>query len=138
MIFRFGRGLLRSGGVLGLGKLLADRGLAADLDLERGRTVLLPALAGGGQQAPQGVLALWLIVPAHHLAMLRHLPVDAMIILLIGTAGFGSILKFQADLLNGKRLLPQLGGVLAVVQLIEIAEPYSTPLRYFLAFLPFM
>ena len=28
-----------------------------------------------------------------------------MIVLLIGTAGFGSVLKFQADFLNGKRLL---------------------------------
>ena len=32
--------------------------------------------------------------PAHHLAMLRHHPIDAVVELLIRAAGFGSVLKF--------------------------------------------
>ena len=51
--------------------------------------------------------------------MLRNHPIDAVIVLLIGITALGSVLKFQTDFLNGKRLLSQLGGVLAVIQLIE-------------------
>ncbi len=51
----------------------------------------------------------------------------AMIILLIGITALGSVLKFQADFLNRKCLLSQLGGVLAIIQLIEIAHHLTVP-----------